>query len=39
MSYIVLWMHIGLVTHQKVLKWAILRLIAHFYPFESSYVG
>ena len=32
-------MHIGLATHQKVPKWAILRLIAHFYPLEHSYVG
>ena len=32
-------MHTGLATHHKVPKRAISRLIAHFYPFEYSYVG
>ena len=33
------WMHIGLETDRNVPKWAILRLIAEFYPFKYSYVG
>ena len=38
-SYIALRMHLGLATHQKVPKWAILTLMDRSYPFECSCVG